>query len=530
MKYKNHTHPNDGIHDHPNIKYSNNDRNMDTNTISNKLIEFGNLCVIKINSGDKIISNLYPYKNGNEYSSSGTGFLIDNQGYAITCYHVIKNSVPNGITVNLSKFGEKIFNAEIKSVFPEDDIAIIKIDFSNIDQNPDFMSFFKIGNSDDIKLGNNVHAFGYPLSSKSIIKTEGQISGWRGNKFQITAAINPGNSGGPIIMVNEMNEIIIIGIAVEKIENAESMGFAIPINSFNCVKNLYMTENIIFKPKLFTQFSNLSDVYKIFLTNKFNSEKNNINSINGLVVDYINPISPIYSIIKHGDILDQWDGYKIETKGQINYNGRFIYFETLLNNYEDNKEITFKYFDSEDGILKEKKIILTYRSTLCNLSDNSYKCSKTEKITKIITPFEIPNENIDYIILQGFVIVQLRKDHFGEIINSDSIGWNETTKLIEKSRIENTKNCIFISDKRVGTLATKLSDINIGEIILSVNDKPVETISQVITILGDKINTEKIFSLKTSNNHNIYLKYDKNIEDKTGGKNRYKIIYKNFKN
>ena len=40
----------------------------------------------------------------------------------------------------------------------------------------------------------------------------------------------------------------------------------------------------------------------------------------------------------------------------------------------------------------------------------------------------------------------------------------------KRGHINNTENCVFISDKRVGTLATKLSDINIGEIIISVNN------------------------------------------------------------
>ena len=79
-------------------------------------------------------------------------------------------------------------------------------------------------------------------------------------------------------------------------------------------------------------------------------------------------------------------------------------------------------------------------------------------------------------------------------------------KLAEKSNIENTKNCVFICHKESGTYATKLSHIQIGEIIISVNNKLVETICDIINILGDESNSKNIYSFETSNYHKIYLK------------------------
>ena len=135
---------------------------------------------------------------------SGSGFFINNQGYALTNNHVVEICEQMVATLD----GRQILFRVI-ATDKVNDIAIIAMD--NTTRN-----FLKI-NEEGAKLGENVIAVGYPLSgqlSDSVKITRGVVSSLSGienntGQIQIDAALQPGNSGGPII--NEQGELV--GIA-----------------------------------------------------------------------------------------------------------------------------------------------------------------------------------------------------------------------------------------------------------------------------------------------------------------------------
>ena len=135
---------------------------------------------------------------------SGSGFFINNQGYALTNNHVVEICEKMVATLD----GRQILFRVI-ATDKVNDIAIIAMD--NTTRN-----FLKI-NEEGAKLGENVIAVGYPLSgqlSDSVKITRGVVSSLSGienntGQIQIDAALQPGNSGGPII--NEQGELV--GIA-----------------------------------------------------------------------------------------------------------------------------------------------------------------------------------------------------------------------------------------------------------------------------------------------------------------------------
>ena len=127
------------------------------------------------------------------------------------------------------------------------DLAIIKVDESGLIP-------AILGNSDELKIGNDVIAIGNPLGEEfKGTTTKGIVSGLdRTIKFeengeqvlmegliQTDASINPGNSGGPLI--NSKGEIV--GINTVKITSAEGIGFAVPINIVKDVINSFVLGN-----------------------------------------------------------------------------------------------------------------------------------------------------------------------------------------------------------------------------------------------------------------------------------------------
>ena len=135
---------------------------------------------------------------------SGSGFYINNKGYALTNNHVVDVCKQMVAVVDGREILFRVLNTD-----KTNDVAIIKTD----QRSPNFIKI----NEEGAKLGEDIIAVGYPLSDKlsdSVKITRGIVSSLSGidnnsGQIQIDAALQPGNSGGPVI--NESGELI--GIA-----------------------------------------------------------------------------------------------------------------------------------------------------------------------------------------------------------------------------------------------------------------------------------------------------------------------------
>jgi len=160
------------------------------------------------------------------WDSSGTGFIINPDGFILTAAHVVQDASLIRVIVN-----GRSWDASILSIDTYHDIALLSIQASGL-------SYLPLADSNKIALGEDIRVVGFPLSNvigTSMKITKGSISGImpiETKKYiQIDAAINPGNSGGPLI--NEKGQVV--GIISSKINStyADSIGFAVPINYAN---------------------------------------------------------------------------------------------------------------------------------------------------------------------------------------------------------------------------------------------------------------------------------------------------------
>ena len=85
-----------------------------------------------------------PFVKAKAPSGSGTGFLIDAEGHILTCFHVVNQAVHIFVTMPAS--GKEKISAKIVAIYPEMDMAVIKINKSG-------NSFLELGDSDGIKIG-----------------------------------------------------------------------------------------------------------------------------------------------------------------------------------------------------------------------------------------------------------------------------------------------------------------------------------------------------------------------------------------
>ena len=178
---------------------------------------------------------------------SGSGVIINEDGYIVTNNHVIENATK--ITVNLIS-GES-YEGKLIGTDSRTDLAVIKIEPKTE------LSYATFGDSSTLRVGDSVIAIGNPLgeefagsASKGIISATNRtltISDKTLTVLQTDAAINPGNSGGAL--VNDRGEVIGINTAKISDSSVEGLGFSIPRNDFMpVIKDLMENGHVTGRP------------------------------------------------------------------------------------------------------------------------------------------------------------------------------------------------------------------------------------------------------------------------------------------
>ena len=159
---------------------------------------------------------------------SGSGIIINADGYIVTNNHVIENASSLKVILNNSEE----YAAKVIGTDPQTDLAVLKIEAGKE------LPYATFGDSADLKAGETAIAIGNPLGTEfagtvtkgviSALNRSVTVEGKQLTLIQTDAAINPGNSGGAL--VNSYGEVI--GINTVKISSGdvEGLGFAIPIN------------------------------------------------------------------------------------------------------------------------------------------------------------------------------------------------------------------------------------------------------------------------------------------------------------
>ena len=173
-----------------------------------------------------------PYYGSQSEEGAGTGIIVSKDGYILTNKHVVNGVDTVGVVL---ADGTKYDNVKVLGVDPLNDVAFLKV--------PDVhdLTAAELGDSTSVRVGQKVIAIGNSLGQYENTVTSGIISGTNRqvsaqsgtsvetltDLIQTDAAINPGNSGGPLL--NLQGQVIGINTAIA--EDAQGIGFAVPIGS-----------------------------------------------------------------------------------------------------------------------------------------------------------------------------------------------------------------------------------------------------------------------------------------------------------
>ncbi|MEI6670956.1 MAG: trypsin-like peptidase domain-containing protein, partial [Actinomycetes bacterium] len=176
-------------------------------------------------------------------TGTGSGFIIDSNGYILTNNHVVETFATGGGTLTVTLNDGSSQEAKIVGRDSSYDLAVIKIARTGL-------SALQFGDSDKVEVGDAVIAIGSPLglsgtvtsgiiSAKNRPVTSGSGNGGRESSFinalQTDAAVNPGNSGGPLVdatgaVIGVNSAIASLSSSVGGQSGSIGLGFAIPIN------------------------------------------------------------------------------------------------------------------------------------------------------------------------------------------------------------------------------------------------------------------------------------------------------------
>lgn len=325
---------------------------------------------------------LQPYTTPQQYSRSGTGFFINDQGELITNAHVINQA--RAIWIQIPSLGRHLIDADLIGMIPDRDIALLKINEEGLDlikKTLGHMPYLALGNSDTVRRADEALALGYPLGQQSLKSTTGVISGRESHLIQISAPINPGSSGGPLL--NTQGEVV--GINSSGIMEAQNVGYAIPINDLKLVLNDLRKNILVRKPFLGILYNNAGDALIEYLGNP---------KPGGCYIVEVVKGSSLYKAgVRRGDMLYEINGHKIDSYGDMSVPWS-----------EDKISITDYVNRLEEG--QQVKVVI-YRKGEKKILACKFDLSELPAIRKVYPGYE----PIDYEVIAGMVLMPLTLNH-----------------------------------------------------------------------------------------------------------------------
>ncbi len=276
-------------------------------------------------------------------TSLGSGFIINRDGYILTNNHVVQNATE--ISVKLSDARE--FKAKVIGKDPKTDIALIKIDASNLRVIP-------FGDSDKLEVGEPVMAIGNPFGlnqtvTTGIVSAKGRFigEGPYDNFIQTDASINRGNSGGPLININ--GEAVGINTAIfSPTGGSIGIGFAIPIDMAKEVLPQLKDRGSVTRGWLGVAIQQMTpELAKTFGLKQADG--------GALVSDVVDGSPAEQAGVKQGDVIVEFDGKKVKSSTELPHivGGTGVGKEVVMKVVRDGAELQLKV---KVGELKDEQM------------------------------------------------------------------------------------------------------------------------------------------------------------------------------
>ena len=347
----------------------------------------------------------------------GSGFIISEDGYVVTNYHVISGADQISVIFNN---GVDEVPAELVGTDPKTDIAVLKIDPKVIEIQP-----VSWGDSEISRVGDIVLAIGNPLGLGGTV-TSGIISsinrdiggGPYVDFIQTDAPINRGNSGGPLFNLDG-KVIGINSMIISQTGGSVGLGFSIPSSTAKLIVNQIISFGQAKRGWLGVQIQDLTPEF---------SESLGYDSTDGAFVASVQPDSPASkSNIQAGDIIMEFNGKKITSFKDLPkvVAETPVGSEVIVNVWRNGGliEVTVKIDELNEGEKKppvsKGNYIKELDITLTELDDESIQSLGLDPETTGVLVKEVGEKNIN--LLPNDIIIQVSSEKIQDLVSFEKM-------------------------------------------------------------------------------------------------------------
>ena len=292
--------------------------------------------------------------------ASGSGFILTDNGYIVTNYHVVEDADE----IKVTAYDNTVYEAKLVGRDESNDIAVLKVEAEGLTP-------VVLGNSDQLNVGDSVVAIGNPLGELTFSLTSGSVSALNRKVtisntamtlIQTDCAINSGNSGGALF--NTHGEVI--GITNAKYSSSgssssasiDNIGFAIPINSVKDIIESIIENGYVVKPYIGVSIYELGSQYQMF-------------GLSGVAIQSVEEDSPAASAgLQANDIVTKVNGTEINSVDE---------FKSFVSGVEEGDVLTLTVYRQGETLEVEVKPMLRQQSVLPETDTSSQQNQQNQQ-------------------------------------------------------------------------------------------------------------------------------------------------------
>lgn len=292
--------------------------------------------------------------------ASGSGFILTENGYIITNYHVVEDASE----IKVTTYDNTAYEAKLVGCDESNDLAVLKVDAEGLTP-------VVLGNSDQMNVGDSVVAIGNPLGELTFSLTSGSVSALNRKVtinntamtlIQTDCAINSGNSGGALF--NAYGELIGItnakysGSGSSSSASIDNIGFAIPINSVKDIIESIIENGYIIRPYIGVSIYELGSDYQMF-------------GLSGVAIQKVEEDSPAASAgLQKNDIIMKVNGTEISSVDE---------FKGFVSGGKEGDVLTLTVYRQGETIELEVKLMVRQQSALPETDDFSQQNQQNQQ-------------------------------------------------------------------------------------------------------------------------------------------------------
>lgn len=450
--------------------------------------------MVKIYTNSITYDYYIPWSTDALSESYGSGCVIDGN-MILTNAHIVSNET----YLQVRKEGDpRKYQAFVVAVSHDADLALITVNDE---------SFFQ--GIDPLELGELPHpreqvtVYGYPIGGDALSTTQGVISRIESSRYvhsglslltvQIDAAINPGNSGGPAVIGNR-----IIGVAMQSINQADNIGYVIPVPVIR-----HFFEDI--EDGNYDGFPSAGFSYQTIRNTAFSERFSIEEEQAGVIVTRIANASPAAEVLEPGDVIMKMDGRSVAGDGTVEFRpGSRTSLNYMVNRRQIGETVPFEII--RDGIPETVEVTLS--ATVHDLTLVSDKI------------YDIPPE---YFIFGGIVFLPLTLNYleeWGRDWHLNTVDYLSYPLLFDNWRTADREEIVVLSFMLPAEVNTGYEGISC-EIIETVDGIPIRSFSQFVEIVDS--GTDRFLELITSLGNIVILNREEAVAASDEIMTRYSI-------